>query len=218
MMYLYSPQIWPNTPYVTHIWVILLGGRFEKSSCLRRFKGFHGISRDFKGSHRPRLTTPASWGAFFYYTADGKYMMKTVTQKEFVLLRQILKGSAAQISGFFDGHLMPFLAPFLMVLFSTHWGTTTTSKTIPRHWWFGFWASIACAFKSESLVSGQWQAGSPWVFMMCPRFFGYENANMFVGAQSHNFQTQIFSLLFHVESEMGCSLAGHWSKRISILL
>ena len=35
-------------------------------------------------------------GAFFYYTADGKYMMKTVTPKEFVLLRQILKGSAAQ--------------------------------------------------------------------------------------------------------------------------
>ena len=34
-------------------------------------------------------------GAFFYYTADGKYMMKTVTPKEFVLLRQILKGSAA---------------------------------------------------------------------------------------------------------------------------
>ena len=40
----------------------------------------------------------ASSGAFFYYTADGKYMMKTVTPKEFVLLRQILKGSAPQIS------------------------------------------------------------------------------------------------------------------------
>ena len=39
----------------------------------------------------------ASPGAFFYYTADGKYMMKTVTPKEFVLLRQILKGSAPQI-------------------------------------------------------------------------------------------------------------------------
>lgn len=44
-----------------------------------------------------KLRCFASPGAFFYYTADGKYMMKTVTPKEFVLLRQILKGSAPQV-------------------------------------------------------------------------------------------------------------------------
>lgn len=38
------------------------------------------------------LSSEGKSGAFFYYTADGKYMMKTVTPKEFVLLRQILKG------------------------------------------------------------------------------------------------------------------------------
>ena len=38
------------------------------------------------------LSSEGKSGAFFYYTADGKYMMKTVTPKEFILLRHILKG------------------------------------------------------------------------------------------------------------------------------
>ena len=38
------------------------------------------------------LSSEGRSGAFFYYTADGKYMMKTVTPKEFVLLRHMLKG------------------------------------------------------------------------------------------------------------------------------
>merc|ERR1719213_896759 len=37
------------------------------------------------------LSSEGKSGAFFYYTADGKYMMKTVTRKEFLLLRQMLR-------------------------------------------------------------------------------------------------------------------------------
>jgi len=37
------------------------------------------------------LTSEGKSGAFFYYTADGKYMMKTVTKKEYRLLRSMLK-------------------------------------------------------------------------------------------------------------------------------
>lgn len=37
------------------------------------------------------LSSEGKSGAFFYYTADGKYMMKTVTQREFQLLKRMLK-------------------------------------------------------------------------------------------------------------------------------
>eukprot|EP00930_Biecheleria_cincta_P104633 TRINITY_DN96_c0_g1_i1.p1 TRINITY_DN96_c0_g1~~TRINITY_DN96_c0_g1_i1.p1 ORF type:complete len:831 (+),score=148.52 TRINITY_DN96_c0_g1_i1:79-2571(+) len=37
------------------------------------------------------LSSEGKSGAFFYYTADGNYMMKTVTPKEFEVLRQMLK-------------------------------------------------------------------------------------------------------------------------------
>merc|ERR1719424_351036 len=37
------------------------------------------------------LSSEGKSGAFFYYTADGKYMMKTVTPKEFQLLKGMLK-------------------------------------------------------------------------------------------------------------------------------
>lgn len=37
------------------------------------------------------LSSEGKSGAFFYYTADGNYMMKTVTQKEFEVLHQMLK-------------------------------------------------------------------------------------------------------------------------------
>jgi len=37
------------------------------------------------------LTSEGKSGAFFYYTADGKYMMKTVTKKEYYLFRNILE-------------------------------------------------------------------------------------------------------------------------------
>ncbi|CAJ1342571.1 unnamed protein product, partial [Effrenium voratum] len=43
------------------------------------------------------LSSEGKSGAFFYYTADGKYMMKTVTPKEFVLLRKMLKGYSDHI-------------------------------------------------------------------------------------------------------------------------
>merc|ERR1712048_8956 len=38
------------------------------------------------------LSSEGKSGAFFYYTADGKHMMKTVTPKEFKLLSKMLKG------------------------------------------------------------------------------------------------------------------------------
>lgn len=38
------------------------------------------------------LSSEGKSGAFFYYTADGKYMMKTVNTKEHALLKNILKG------------------------------------------------------------------------------------------------------------------------------
>lgn len=37
------------------------------------------------------LSSEGKSGAFFYYTADGKYMMKTVTHKEQTLLKKMLK-------------------------------------------------------------------------------------------------------------------------------
>merc|ERR1719213_294473 len=37
------------------------------------------------------LSSEGKSGAFFYYTADGKYMMKTVTPKEQQLLKRMLK-------------------------------------------------------------------------------------------------------------------------------
>lgn len=37
------------------------------------------------------LSSEGKSGAFFYYTADGKYMMKTVTHKEQILLKKMLK-------------------------------------------------------------------------------------------------------------------------------
>jgi len=37
------------------------------------------------------LSSEGKSGAFFYYTADGKYMMKTVTHKEQMLLKKMLK-------------------------------------------------------------------------------------------------------------------------------
>eukprot|EP00931_Biecheleriopsis_adriatica_P059446 TRINITY_DN35567_c0_g2_i1.p1 TRINITY_DN35567_c0_g2~~TRINITY_DN35567_c0_g2_i1.p1 ORF type:complete len:894 (+),score=178.44 TRINITY_DN35567_c0_g2_i1:242-2683(+) len=37
------------------------------------------------------LSSEGKSGAFFYYTADGKYMMKTVSQKEHTLLKRMLK-------------------------------------------------------------------------------------------------------------------------------
>mmetsp|Transcript_3657 Transcript_3657/g.9310 ORF Transcript_3657/g.9310 Transcript_3657/m.9310 type:complete len:805 (+) Transcript_3657:150-2564(+) len=38
------------------------------------------------------LSSEGKSGAFFYYTADGKYMLKTVSPKEFELLRAMLEG------------------------------------------------------------------------------------------------------------------------------
>jgi 1-phosphatidylinositol-4-phosphate 5-kinase len=38
------------------------------------------------------LSSEGKSGAFFYYTADGKYMMKTVSAKEHVLLKKMLHG------------------------------------------------------------------------------------------------------------------------------
>lgn len=38
------------------------------------------------------LSSEGKSGAFFYYTADGNYMLKTVTPKEYLLLRGMLKG------------------------------------------------------------------------------------------------------------------------------
>ncbi|CAJ1338587.1 unnamed protein product [Effrenium voratum] len=37
------------------------------------------------------LSSEGKSGAFFYYTSDGKYMMKTVTHKEQMLLKKMLK-------------------------------------------------------------------------------------------------------------------------------
>merc|ERR1719401_2074274 len=37
------------------------------------------------------LSSEGKSGAFFYFTADGKYMMKTVTSKEHKLLKKMLK-------------------------------------------------------------------------------------------------------------------------------
>merc|ERR1719326_620499 len=39
----------------------------------------------------PELSSEGKSGAFFYYTADGKYMMKTVAGKEKRLLKSILQ-------------------------------------------------------------------------------------------------------------------------------
>lgn len=38
------------------------------------------------------LSSEGKSGAFFYYTADGNYMLKTVTPKEYLLLKKMLKG------------------------------------------------------------------------------------------------------------------------------
>merc|ERR1719277_25587 len=37
------------------------------------------------------LSSEGKSGAFFHYTADGNYMLKTVAPKEYVLLRKMLK-------------------------------------------------------------------------------------------------------------------------------
>lgn len=37
------------------------------------------------------LTSQGKSGSFFYYTADGKYMLKTIRYKEYKFLREILK-------------------------------------------------------------------------------------------------------------------------------
>jgi 1-phosphatidylinositol-4-phosphate 5-kinase len=37
------------------------------------------------------LTSQGKSGSFFYYTADGKYMLKTIRYKEYKFLRTILK-------------------------------------------------------------------------------------------------------------------------------
>ncbi len=37
------------------------------------------------------LTSQGKSGSFFYYTADGKYMLKTVHYREYKFLRKILK-------------------------------------------------------------------------------------------------------------------------------
>jgi 1-phosphatidylinositol-4-phosphate 5-kinase len=37
------------------------------------------------------LTSQGKSGSFFYYTADGKYMLKTIQYREYKFLRKILK-------------------------------------------------------------------------------------------------------------------------------
>ena len=37
------------------------------------------------------LTSQGKSGSFFYYTADGKYMLKTIQYREYKFLRQILE-------------------------------------------------------------------------------------------------------------------------------
>lgn len=37
------------------------------------------------------LTSQGKSGSFFYYTADGKYMLKTIKYREYKFLRSILK-------------------------------------------------------------------------------------------------------------------------------
>eukprot|EP00438_Fugacium_kawagutii_P002766 Skav202250 [mRNA] locus=scaffold1417:272960:278692:+ [translate_table: standard] len=55
------------------------------------------------------LSSEGKSGAFFYYTADGKYMLKTVTPKEFALLMQILKGYYDHIKSNPDTLVVRFL-------------------------------------------------------------------------------------------------------------
>jgi 1-phosphatidylinositol-4-phosphate 5-kinase len=37
------------------------------------------------------LTSQGKSGSFFYYTADGKYMLKTMSHREYKLLKSILQ-------------------------------------------------------------------------------------------------------------------------------
>eukprot|EP00931_Biecheleriopsis_adriatica_P056529 TRINITY_DN33497_c0_g1_i1.p1 TRINITY_DN33497_c0_g1~~TRINITY_DN33497_c0_g1_i1.p1 ORF type:complete len:819 (-),score=162.72 TRINITY_DN33497_c0_g1_i1:30-2486(-) len=55
------------------------------------------------------LSSEGKSGAFFYYTADGNYMMKTVTTKEFEVLRNMLKQYYDHITQNKDTFVVRFL-------------------------------------------------------------------------------------------------------------
>lgn len=54
------------------------------------------------------LTSQGKSGSFFYYTTDGKYMLKTIQHREYLLLRKILKDYYFYLSENPDSLLIKF--------------------------------------------------------------------------------------------------------------
>eukprot|EP00927_Polykrikos_kofoidii_P058379 TRINITY_DN5285_c0_g2_i2.p1 TRINITY_DN5285_c0_g2~~TRINITY_DN5285_c0_g2_i2.p1 ORF type:complete len:887 (+),score=125.48 TRINITY_DN5285_c0_g2_i2:104-2662(+) len=76
------------------------------------------------------LSSEGKSGAFFYYTADGNYMMKTVAPKEQVLLKRMLKQYYAHITKHPGTLIVRFLGLHCLRVRKTRRGGSTSTQKL----------------------------------------------------------------------------------------
>jgi 1-phosphatidylinositol-4-phosphate 5-kinase len=59
-------------------------------------------------------TTAGKSGAFFYYSQDGKFMLKTITRKEYLFLKHIMKPYFEHIGKYPDSLIIRYFREFLL--------------------------------------------------------------------------------------------------------
>lgn len=110
------------------------------------------------------LSSEGKSGAFFYYTADGNYMLKTVAPKEFVLLRRMLKSYYDHI---FNNHgtlLVRFLGLHCLSVRKTRRGPFFIGKSIKKL----YFVVMANMFNTPFEINRRYDLKGSWVGRQTP--------------------------------------------------
>jgi len=111
------------------------------------------------------LSSEGKSGAFFYYTADGKYMMKTVTRKEFTLLHGMLKQYYDHITQNPETMVVRFLGLHCLRVQSKRTGM---SRLLPEEKKELYFVVMANMFNTSCEIHRRYDLKGSWVGRVTP--------------------------------------------------
>merc|ERR1719188_2740102 len=110
------------------------------------------------------LSSEGKSGAFFYYTADGNYMLKTVSRKEKVLLRRMLKAYYDHIFSNNGTLLVRFLGLHCLSVRKKPQGPLTCGKSVKKL----YFVVMANMFNMPFEIHRRYDLKGSWVGRQTP--------------------------------------------------
>jgi len=114
------------------------------------------------------LSSEGKSGAFFYYTADGNYMMKTVTTKEFHLLRRMLKQYYEHIVRYPNTLMVRFLGLHCLSVRKARKGLTGLCSKVPVTLSKLYFVVMANMFNAPYEIHRRYDLKGSWVGRLTP--------------------------------------------------